>query len=80
MRRFFTLLAFSLSGLASFAQSEVMLQGFYWDSYGDTRWTTLTEQADELARYFDLIWVPNSGYCEARNNMGYMPLYYFNQN
>ena len=69
-----------MATLSSSAQSEVMLQGFYWDSYGDTRWTKLTEQADELARYFDLIWVPNSGYCDTKNNMGYMPLYYFNQN
>ena len=57
-----------------------MLQGFYWDSYSDTKWTKLEKQADELARYFDLIWVPNSGYCGDYNNMGYMPLYYFNQN
>ena len=28
----------------------VMLQGFYWDSYSDTKWTKLTNQADELAR------------------------------
>lgn len=57
-----------------------MLQGFYWDSYRDTQWTRLEAQAEELARYFDLIWVPNSGFCSNQNNMGYMPLYYFNQN
>lgn len=34
----------------------VMLQGFYWDSYEDTKWTNLTSQADELSKYFDLIW------------------------
>mgnify|MGYP000065692823 FL=1 len=24
----------------------VMLQGFYWDSYEDTKWTNLTSQVD----------------------------------
>lgn len=58
----------------------VMLQGFYWDSYDDTKWTNLTAQADELSQYFDLIWIPNSGYCGAGNNMGYMPQYWFRHN
>jgi len=80
MKKILALLIFSCSFLVSSAQSEVMLQGFYWDSYSDTRWTKLEGQADELACYFDLIWVPNSGYCGSSNNMGYMPLYYFNQN
>ena len=26
----------------------VMLQGFYWDSYADTKWTNLESQADEV--------------------------------
>ena len=39
----------------------VMLQGFYWDSWNETSWAKLTEQADELSRSFELIWVPNSG-------------------
>ena len=55
----------------------VMLQGFYWDSYSDTKWTKLTSQADELSEYFSLIWIPNSGYCGGGNNMGYMPQYWF---
>lgn len=55
----------------------VMLQGFYWDSYSDTKWTTLESQADELSRYFDLIWIPNSGYSGGHNNMGYLPQYWF---
>ena len=41
----------------------VMLQGFYWNSYSDTKWTKLEQQADELAQIFDLIWLPNSGNC-----------------
>ena len=59
--------------------SGVMLQGFYWDSYSATRWTKLEKQADELARYFDLVWIPQSGYCGGHQNMGYMPVYYFRQ-
>ncbi len=80
MKKILSLLVLVFSCLNASAQSEVMLQGFYWDSYSDTKWTKLEKQADELARYFDLIWVPNSGYCGDYNNMGYMPLYYFNQN
>ncbi len=55
----------------------VMLQGFYWDSFGDTQWTYLEEQADDIAPYFSLMWIPNSGYCGDHNNMGYMPLMFF---
>ncbi len=55
----------------------VMLQGFAWDSYADTKWTNLESQADELSASFDLIWVPNSGRCGSGNNMGYMPQYWF---
>lgn len=55
----------------------VMLQGFYWDSFNDTRWTKLTQQANELAAHFDLIWIPQSGNCGG-TSMGYDPLYLFN--
>ncbi len=59
----------------------VMLQGFYWDSYTDTKWTNLQAQADELAEYFNLIWIPNSANCNTSHNvMGYAPVYWFNQN
>ena len=27
----------------------VMLQGFYWDSYTESKWTVMESQADELA-------------------------------
>ncbi len=56
-----------------------MLQGFYWNSYADTKWTNLEAQADELAASFDLIWIPQSGWCGSMNNMGYTPKYYWNQ-
>ena len=45
---------------------DVMLQAFYWDSYpngsgsayGNTGWSTLLNQVDELGEYFDLVWLP----------------------
>ena len=54
----------------------VMLQGFYWDSYNDSRWTVLESQADELAEFFSLVWVPQSASCNG-TSMGYDPLYWF---
>lgn len=57
----------------------VMLQGFYWDSFTASKWTTMTKQADELSKYFSLIWVPQSGNCDGKS-MGYNPKYYFDQN
>ena len=54
----------------------VMLQGFYWNSFKDTQWTKLTEQADEISTYFDAIWVPNSAYCTDGQSMGYDPMYW----
>lgn len=56
----------------------VMLQGFSWDSYNDTKWSVLTSQADELSKYYNLIWVPQSGNCQG-TNMGYSPVWWFNQ-
>ena len=56
----------------------VMLQGFYWDSYADTKWTNLESQADELSQFFNLIWVPQSGYCNSTTNqMGYSDIWWF---
>lgn len=86
MKHFFTLI-FTLMGLPLGIMAQgwpanydgVMLQGFYWDSYSDTQWTNLTSQADELSKYFKLIWVPQSGWCKSTTNMGYYPVYWFNQ-
>ena len=55
----------------------VMLQGFYWDSFNDSRWPKLEAQADELAEFFKLVWVPQSGNCGG-TSMGYDDLYWFN--
>lgn len=67
------------------AYDGVMLQGFWWDSYSDSRWTVLTQQADELSQYFQLIWVPNSGKTadfahNGRQTMGYDPCYWLDHN
>ena len=68
---------------------DVMMQGFYWNSYhvdtadypttiyGDTRWKTLYKQASEIGAYFDLIWLPPSAYA---SGVGYHPKQYSNQN
>lgn len=87
MKRLSTLLASAFVSVAMMAQgwpanyNGVMLQGFFWDSYTDTQWTNLESQAEELSEYFNLVWVPNSGNCNSSwNNMGYMPVYYYDQN
>lgn len=59
----------------------VMLQGFYWNSYDDTKWTNLKSQVNDFADNFSLIWLPQSGKCLGNSQtMGYKPYYYFNQN
>ena len=55
----------------------VMLQGFYWDSFGDSQWSGLEAQADDLAGSFDLVWIPQSGNCGG-SSMGYDDLWWFN--
>lgn len=60
--------------------SGVMLQGFYWDSFSDSKWTKLESRAGDFSGYFDLVWVPQSGKTLNSTSMGYDPYYYFNQN
>lgn len=89
MKKFLTIIAILCASLSTKAQtvqgwpsgySGVMFQAFYWDSYSDTQWTNLTSQADTLAKYFDLVWVPQSGYCNTlSNNMGYYDIWWFDQ-
>lgn len=57
----------------------VMLQGFYWDSFTETSWSALTDQSSDIAKSFDLIWLPPSGKA-GDYQMGYHPVYYFDQN
>lgn len=54
----------------------VMLQGFYWDSFSDSKWTNLKSMAPELGQYFSLVWLPQSGNCGG-TSMGYDDLYWF---
>lgn len=81
-------LATIISTLPSMAQNYawpsqfegVMLQGFYWDSYkgtNNTKWSTLTKNAEELSKYFKVIWVPNSAKAASNPGMGYDPVYWF---
>ena len=84
MKRIFTLLTLVLCALTAMAQGwpkayqGVMLQGFYWDSFSDTQWTNLESQANELAEFFQLIWIPQSGKSANNgNSMGYDDLYWF---
>ena len=58
----------------------VMLQAFYWNSFQDTKWTKLTSQAEDNAKYFDVMWVPNSGDCRNNVSMGYLPVYWLDHN
>lgn len=82
MRRLYTTLTFLVMTLATMAQgwpanySGVMLQGFFWDSFNDTQWTRLEKQADDLAPWFSLVWIPQSGNCGG-TSMGYDDLYWF---
>ena len=54
----------------------VMLQAFYWESFEPSRWNKLEAQADELAEFFKLVWIPQSATC-GNISMGYDPLYWF---
>ncbi len=66
---------------------DVLMQAFFNESYdnsaagvselGNTQWTTLLAQAEEISSYFDLVWLPPSAYGEG---MGYHPKNYGNQN
>ena len=59
------------------AYEGVMLQAFFWDSFDETQWVELEGQADEMAGTFDLVWLPQSGYCGGKS-MGYDDQYWFN--
>ena len=55
----------------------VMLQAFYWDSFTDTQWSSLEDQADEISEFFSLMWIPQSGNCGSGPSMGYNDMYWF---
>lgn len=65
------------------ACTDVMLQGFYWDShqdksFGNTKWNTLYAMTSEISAYFDLVWLPPSA--KSSGGVGYLPAQYSNQN
>ena len=82
MKKIFTTALVAMLPLLMLAQGwpanydGVMLQGFYWDSYNETRWPKLESQADELAEFFKLVWIPQSANCGG-TSMGYDDLYWF---
>ena len=82
MKRFYTLLTSLVMTTAVMAQGwpenygGVMLQGFYWNGYADSQWIRLEKQADNLAKVFDLVWIPQSANCGGQS-MGYDDLYWF---
>ncbi len=59
---------------------DIMLQAFYWDSYSDSKWTNLNSKVGEIAPNFSLVWLPPSGNAQSSNNMGYAPIWWFDQN
>lgn len=65
--------------------TDVMLQGFYWDSFDETSWLQLEAMAKEIGQNFDLIWLPPSGkgaYFNGVGNtldVGYHPRYWSDQ-
>ena len=64
----------------------VLMQAFYNESYradapgvseyGDTKWNTLKNQANEIGAFFDYVWLPPSA---NGDGMGYHPKQYSNQ-
>ena len=91
MRKLYSTLVLLFVAIATMAQGwpenykGVMLQGFYWDGYADSKWTVLESQADELSQYFSLIWVPQSGktsdyHHSKRQTMGYDPCFWLDHN
>ena len=83
MKKIYTTLVALMATLSMQAQGwpanydGVMLQGFYWDSYRASKWCNLEAQADELAPYFSLVWIPQSANCSSGRSMGYDDLYWF---
>lgn len=83
MKKIYTTLVALMASLSMQAQGwpanydGVMLQGFYWNSYRASRWSNLEAQADDLAPYFSLVWIPQSAICSSGRSMGYDDLYWF---
>lgn len=82
MKKFYSTIVMLILSQYGFAQwpanyGGVMLQAFYWNSFEDTQWQKLAEDADTVSNYFDALWVPNSAWCTDGQSMGYDPVYWF---
>lgn len=76
-----SLFLFKLGAQVPSRSSDVMFQAFYWDSYDASNWASLTDQASEISENFTLVWLPPSGNTASSDKtMGYLPVYWFNQN
>lgn len=61
---------------------DIMLQGFYYDSYTDkgygrTKWSDMINQANEIAETFSMVWLPPSA--KSEGGTGYHPKQWSNQ-
>lgn len=72
--------AFNLQAQAPAKCTDVVLQAFGWDSYQVSSWTNLNAMAPEIGANFDMVWLPPSGNDMTTTSMGYLPVYYFDQN
>lgn len=66
-------------------RTDIMLQGFYWDSQKETGWDYLMQQAPEIGKYYTCVWLPPSSAASANpvtgdTNVGYHPMIWNNQN
>jgi alpha-amylase len=77
----------SLKAQAPAQCTDVMLQGFYWDSWnpsatispqGTTRWTDMYQISGDVSGVFDVVWLPPSAY--SSGGTGYIPGHWCNQN
>ncbi|MBQ6766070.1 MAG: hypothetical protein IJP50_03565 [Paludibacteraceae bacterium] len=72
------LFAANLCAQAPANAPDIMLQGFYWESfsggeYGATNWNALRSQASEIAATFSMVWLPPSAQAEDGSPTGYHP-------
>ena len=79
------LFAATLRAQAPANAPDIMLQGFYWDSfsggeYGATNWNALRSQASEIAATFSMVWLPPSAQAEDGSPTGYHPKHWCDQN
>lgn len=80
-----SLSAFTAMAQVPAASTDVLLQGFSWNSQTTNSWLQLTAEAAELGQHFNGIWLPPSAEAEGGNtvggnNVGYHPRTWNNQN